>query len=155
MPRDAIDPRSIWRQIRESNAHRTAGDEWFLLAVYGLWVLSFILSVATLNNLWLNLATAVLAATVIADLGWDVWKSSKALQAKAAAGIESAPLTPRDTAGCIIYGMGIGLMVSDLVLGEIFWSQHLLWIVLLVPIAWLPGLLGAALWLRLRRPHRL
>lgn len=157
MHRDTIDPRYIWRQMQERNAHRTAGDKRFLAVdyvVFGLFVLSFVLSFATLDFLWLNLATAVLAATVVADLGWGVWNSIKALQAKAAAGIQTAPLTPRDTAGCIIYGMGIGLMVSDVALGETFLSQHLLWVILLLPLAWLPGLLVAALWLRLRRPRR-
>lgn len=159
MHKDATDPRYIWRQMQESNAHRTAGDKRFLAVInviFGLVILSFVFSFVTNNSLWLDLVTAVLVVTVVAYLGWRVWGSSRALQAKAAAGIQSAPLTPRSTAGCIIYGMGIGLMVSDLVIGKIFLPQQdFIWVILLLPLAWLPGLLCAALWLLLNRPHRL
>ncbi len=154
MDRSSVDIRRVFSRVMRRREYPTAGDRWFQRAFYaalGLLCLGVVLSVGSGSALWGYLALAVFVAVAAAAMGWRAWDVRRDLQAEAAAGVRSEPLTARDMAGCIIFVMGFLLMMGVLVIGMLLPRQDAYWVWLDAPLAWFPGVLVAALWVILRR----
>ncbi|HEY7358360.1 MAG TPA: hypothetical protein VH590_17890 [Ktedonobacterales bacterium] len=147
------DIRRVFSRVMRRRVEPTAGDRWFNRAFYvalGLLCLGVVLSVTSGIVLWSYLALGVFVAVAVAAVGWRAWDVGRELQAEAAAGVRSEPLTARDTAGCIIFVMGFLLMICVMLIGLFLPRQDAYWVWLAAPLAWFPGALVAALWVAVR-----
>ncbi len=104
--------------------------------------------------LYTALAVAIIgAAAIIISRSRRV---TRATQAQEAAGIPVPPPTVQETTGCIVYGVGIALMVILEVVIPLFVplpERGWLW-GLWLPLAWFPAVLCGALWRLIHRSRR-